>query len=140
MDPGMPVHDEISRRSMLKRLGAGAAVAWSAPVISSLGRPAFAQTTPVCDPVDCEAFPCGDFERPCGENPDTGPCICALTVEGGCECFQPICLEDDDCELGEPCREGYACVNQDCCGYSFCAALCNTPISSEVKRANRRWG
>lgn len=36
-------HDSISRRTMLKRLGAGAAVAWSVPVLTSLRTPAFAQ-------------------------------------------------------------------------------------------------
>jgi hypothetical protein len=33
----------VSRRAMLKRIGAGAAVAWSAPVITSIRTPAFAQ-------------------------------------------------------------------------------------------------
>jgi hypothetical protein len=140
MDPETPLHDEITRRGMLKRLGAGAAVAWTAPVLTSLGQPAFAQT-PVCDPSSCEAFPCGDFENPCGENPETGPCICAATADARCECLQPICLEDDDCEFNDfACPEGYACVNPDCCGYSFCAALCDTPLSPRARARGRRWG
>jgi hypothetical protein len=36
-------HHSISRRAMLKRIGAGAAIAWSAPVLSSFRTPAFAQ-------------------------------------------------------------------------------------------------
>jgi hypothetical protein len=36
----------VSRRAMLKRIGAGAAVAWSAPVITSIRTPAFAQYPP----------------------------------------------------------------------------------------------
>ncbi|MGH2557363.1 MAG: CHRD domain-containing protein [Actinomycetota bacterium] len=37
----------ISRRRMLKRVGAGAAVAWTAPILMSVRVPAFAQS-PVC--------------------------------------------------------------------------------------------
>jgi hypothetical protein len=36
-------HSKISRRSMLKRLGAASTVAWTAPVITSFRVPAFAQ-------------------------------------------------------------------------------------------------
>ena len=38
-----PAESKISRRSMLKRLGAASAVAWTAPVITSIKVPAFAQ-------------------------------------------------------------------------------------------------
>ena len=34
---------EISRRRMLKRVGAGAAIAWTAPILTSVHSPAFAQ-------------------------------------------------------------------------------------------------
>jgi hypothetical protein len=37
----------ISRRRMIKRIGAGAAVAWTAPVLMSVKTPAFAQS-PAC--------------------------------------------------------------------------------------------
>jgi hypothetical protein len=40
--------ESISRRRMLKRIGAGAAVAWTAPVLTSIRTPAFA-ATPACD-------------------------------------------------------------------------------------------
>jgi CHRD domain-containing protein len=38
----------ISRRRMLKRIGAGAAIAWTAPIITSVRVPAFAQASPSC--------------------------------------------------------------------------------------------
>jgi hypothetical protein len=39
----------LSRRTMLKRIGAGTAIAWSAPVLSSLRTPAFAGYPPPPD-------------------------------------------------------------------------------------------
>ena len=39
---------DISRRRMLRRLGAGVAVAWTAPILTSVQVPAYAQTTPGC--------------------------------------------------------------------------------------------
>jgi hypothetical protein len=42
--PDLP-HSKISRRSMLRRLGAASAVAWTAPVITSIRVPAFAQAS-----------------------------------------------------------------------------------------------
>jgi hypothetical protein len=37
------IQDRVSRRRMIKRLGAATAVAWTAPLLSSRGTPAFAQ-------------------------------------------------------------------------------------------------
>ncbi len=47
MEPDRPEIEGISRRRMLKRIGAGAAIAWSAPVLTSFRAPAFA-VSPVC--------------------------------------------------------------------------------------------
>ena len=46
----------ISRRKMLKRIGAGAAIAWTAPVLTSIKTPAFAQSP--CE-KDCGGNDCG---------------------------------------------------------------------------------
>jgi hypothetical protein len=43
--------NEVSRRRMLKRIAAGAAVGWSAPVLSSVRTPAFAQYPPPDDRI-----------------------------------------------------------------------------------------
>jgi hypothetical protein len=45
----MPQGSGLSRRTMLKRIGAGTAIAWSAPVLSSLRTPAFAGYPPPPD-------------------------------------------------------------------------------------------
>jgi CHRD domain len=39
---------DISRRKMLKRVGAGVAVAWTAPILTSVRVPAYAQVSPGC--------------------------------------------------------------------------------------------
>lgn len=49
MSTPRPAHSKISRRSMLKRLGAASTVAWTAPVITSFRAPAFAQGSPPGD-------------------------------------------------------------------------------------------
>jgi hypothetical protein len=95
----MEEHDSksISRRSMLKRVGAGAAVAWSAPILTSLRAPAFAQGTPVCEP----GCPACQFGLPCSQN-----CACVgVPVDCFCSglgtCFtegDPICRQDSDCD------------------------------------------
>jgi len=125
----------ISRRRMLKRVGAGAAIAWSAPILSSLRTPAFAQDRyPAPCPERCE----GCFAGVCGESP-LGVCVCAETVVAGCTCFQPICLQAPQvCDAANPvCPEGFVCVVEACCGISFCAALCGTVLP--LATAGRRW-
>ena len=41
--------NRLSRRTILKRVGAGAAIAWTAPVIASVRVPAFAVGSGTCD-------------------------------------------------------------------------------------------
>ena len=58
----------ISRRRMLKRIGAGAAVAWTAPIITSVRVPAFAQS-PSCQLVSKMS---GSNEVPPNDSPGSG--------------------------------------------------------------------
>jgi Cu/Zn superoxide dismutase len=51
----------ISRRRMLKRVGAGVAVAWTAPILTSVRVPAYAQVSPGCQ---MSATMDGASERP----------------------------------------------------------------------------
>src|SRR2546426_3733921 len=69
--------DSISRRRMLKRIGAGAAVAWSAPILTSIRTPAFATSgTCSCPPYDCENPQRCENGCPCAPHHGGGPCIC----------------------------------------------------------------
>jgi hypothetical protein len=105
MDPDRR-EEGISRRKMLKRIGAGATIVWSAPVLTSIRTPAFA-TSPARCPT-CSPF-CGG-ENPRCEDPGDDPCACVQRHEGGCECVQTdfleeckSCLSDADCEPDQFC-------------------------------------
>ena len=121
----------ISRRKMLKRLGAGAAVAWSAPVLTSLRTPAFAQYGP-CAPIGALCGPpdprCGGASG-CPDCPgrtfcvalDDGSCFCALG--GSCNFLpgEPICQTDADCEaLLNPGARCGPTVCDECAGNRAC--------------------
>jgi len=120
---------EISRRRMLKRIGAGAAVAWSAPIITSVQTPAFAASAPACSPCapfDCNnpAFcqePCFSF---CVERINT-QCFCGPAIGWNNPPGDPICAQDSDCAFF---GQGSVCVmmNPDCnaSGNVGCAAPC----------------
>lgn len=60
---------DISRRRMLKRMGAGVAVAWTAPILTSVRVPAYAQTTPTSCRLSAPEMT-GAKERP---NPVASP-------------------------------------------------------------------
>jgi hypothetical protein len=112
----------ISRRRMLKRIGAGAAIAWSVPVLSSVRTPAFAQSP---------GFPCHtcDPNQPCGPRDPCGPsglCACLALVNGPCQCGDfpsdfcadyPPCDSDADCPAGQRCYE-------TCCPTDICRGPC----------------
>jgi hypothetical protein len=91
-------------------------------------------------PGDCSANPCGVNPLAiCGESPVTGICVCAEKTSGSCTCFQPICFVGPACSSDADCASGFACVNSECCGFSFCAALCGTPLDPALSTPSI-WG
>jgi hypothetical protein len=101
MDEQLP----ISRRRLLKRLGAGTAIVWSAPVLSSMRAPAFAQS-PGCAPGFCGpglTFCSPDVACPLPPGCNVG--ICSRMNDNSCLCWDfavctspdPICQSDSDC-------------------------------------------
>lgn len=106
---------KVSRRSMLKRLGAGAAVAWSAPVLTSIRTPAFAQY-----PTQCEGCPDCDFSGVlCG-----GDLLCSCGGSGA-TC---LCASSAACQVGEPiCSTDADCTNEFCEGPGVCTP-CQSPV------------
>jgi hypothetical protein len=128
-DPG-----GLSRRDVLKRMAAGTAIAWTAPVLMSFNTPAFA-VSPVCaEPCDAR---CGDFgDHMCGNSGPFG-CYCSRDVDGNCFCWEDhFCDDLPDCSVGTPnngCPDGWRCVST-CCdqtgGYSLkCFPPCGTNYS-----------
>jgi hypothetical protein len=133
------MENRISRRRMLRRIGAGAAVAWSAPIISSLRTPAFAQYPPRC--TECG----GDFcfgQTRCGESGPLG-CSCAQPVgqEGGAVCF---CYEDDFCANRTRCVRQDQCPSGQTCVHTCCdnitGSVCFSPCGTNPRAAARGSG
>jgi CHRD domain len=60
----------ISRRRMLRRMGAGVAIAWTAPILTSVRVPAYAQTTPPACRLSASMD--GAQETPPNASPGTG--------------------------------------------------------------------
>ena len=101
------VPNRVSRRKMLKGIGAGAAVAWSAPILTSISAPAFAQASGACaGKPDCLQGCNGHLL--CGN-----PCYCMQRhSDKACVCIgQGLCADcnsDADCDPitgpGSTCR------------------------------------
>lgn len=110
-------HGSISRRRMLKRIGAAGAVAWVTPVISSLTTPAHAAgTQPAGGCSDCSSV-CP--QAICGET-----CGCLPTVEETCFCHEfSACADLTSCASSEDCPPGWACASS-CCGVPLCLPPC----------------
>jgi hypothetical protein len=114
----------ISRRRMIKRIGAGAAVAWTAPILTTVRTPAFAQNIERCSAEDCGCSDPCNFAIPCQGNPtcncwvhaSSRVCVCQFFV-GSCGDFG-LCPGGSDTE----CAEGMCCVDT-CCGFT-CAPAC----------------
>ena len=119
-------NDPISRRRILKRIGAGAAVAWTAPILTSIRTPAFAASGPCagCPPYDCVNPQTCSPTCHCGPHHEGGGCIC-FSFPGTCNHGggAPICATDADC--GNP-RARCLDANPDCgCnGNVLCAVIC----------------
>ena len=112
--------DSVSRRSVLKGMGAGAAIAWSAPVLQSIAAPAFAQygPDPECAPATCFTF------VPCGAG---GGCVCISCPGGGGVCVpgSTACASLQPCGPNGECGPDACCENQTtCCGQAGFPPLC----------------
>src|SRR4051812_25038306 len=100
-----PIQPGLSRRSALKRIGAGAAIAWSAPVILSAGSRAFAAagSPGPGTPCNCTLIPprfcntvtsCICVNHVVNGQP-SGPCICVNLVDP----TGRACQNDSDCTI-----------------------------------------
>ena len=118
--------DGVSRRTMLKRIGAGAAVAWTAPILTSIRSPAFAQS--VCDCPECA---CSDASPVCGSDAN-GDCFCAPEQgTGECTCISNAFGSGGACG-GPTCPPGEACIRHcsDGCAQPYCLLLCGASSAS----------
>ncbi len=110
----IPAARDLSRRSMLRRMGVAAgAGAVLLPVISSIvAPPVHAQASAVgCSPADtCQTFTCA------------GGCACVPTTEGSTVCIVPTCVAP--CTTTADCPPGTVCFTLGCCGpATFCVPI-----------------
>ena len=111
----------ISRRRMLKRVGAGAAIAWTAPILTSVNSPAFAAYG--CPVSGCQKGMICDVFVSCGSSP---LCSCLHTTDPGNPTF---CCDTDFicanqvCNTCADCPAGQACITS-CCPNNVCVAPC----------------
>lgn len=122
-----PVPDNVSRRSMLRRLsiaaGGGAVLL---PAISTMiAPPAYAQASPVA---------CATPEPNCATFSCPGGCACVPTTEGTNVCIVPSCVAP--CTTSADCPPGSVCFTLGCCGpATFCVPIapagtnCGGPVS-----------
>jgi hypothetical protein len=111
----------ISRRRVLKRIGTGAAIAWSAPILTSIRTPSFAQSAGCsCGPFDCSnpTPPLCDNGCLCSNHHGGGACVC--WTSGFCSGIgQNLCNVDQDCvnQFGP----GFECIDINSSG---CNSIC----------------
>jgi hypothetical protein len=114
----------VSRRTMLKRVGAAGAIAWVTPVVTSLTTPAFAASE---DPhPECREASCGNFLSCSSGNPD---CVCVSTDQGGfCIPGSTACASLAPCASGlsSECSGGAVCASNTCCGAPVCVPVALT--------------
>jgi len=130
MTPEELDQDGISRRKMLKRIGAGAAVAWSAPILTSMRAPAFAQQDGECQSSACDPGSTCAQEDPCRglENCEgRGDCACFRLMDlSDCRCGafpSNFCADYPPCASDGDCPEGQCCY-ASCCPEGICRGPC----------------
>lgn len=126
--------DRISRRRMLKRIGAGAAVAWLTPVVTSFRTTAWAGDCPSeCSPFGCSIGGDDCFGQVICE--PSGACTCLRTTEDECFChLMSPCDQLTPCCATSECPEGWACA-YSCCKGSLCVPPCD--LGSRRRRRPR---
>ena len=130
MDDAQPT--PVSRRRMLKRIGAGAAVAWSAPILTSMRVPAFAQYGGNCDPA--KQF-CGPPDPRCGVPgvacPLPNGCAvgaCTLQLDNSCLCWDfAVCTSADSLRSQQPGALAFSLLNR--------IARLFKPVAAQVSEA-----
>jgi hypothetical protein len=125
----MPAARDVSRRSMLRRMGVAAGGgAVLLPVISSIvAPPVHAQASAVgCPTPDtCQTFSC------------PGGCACVPTTEGSTVCIVPTCVAP--CTTTADCPPGTVCFTLGCCGpATFCVPIAPAGTSC-VTVGQRSW-
>ena len=137
----MDSEKRISRREMLRNIGIAGAVAWAAPVLTSL--PAEASTS--ANPCKGLSWVCSSQLPPscCG---GAGFCFQKVNAKGGHKQTKLICADlsgGSSCSLFGTCTVGGA--NSECTGKTKCMSTCcdqffNLPFSCLPKCSTPKGG
>jgi hypothetical protein len=131
----------VTRRQALTRLGVGAAVVWTVPIVTGVTMPAMAEGSVVTSRcTDCSPTDACTGQPPCGD--PTGNCFCS-SQENHCGCYNGnvFCSDVTTCPDGT-CPDGYSCFPLTCCGEPVCLLPCgvNYPASKSGANDGRRPG
>lgn len=128
----------ISRRELLRNIGIAGAVAWAAPVLTSLPASASVdacrkkKAKKICSgiPPSCPATQCGTCgsfgAAYCFEGADTKT-YCGSDFF----CDAPTCSTDADCKAQ---GAGNLCVINSCCGTPVCTTRCCSGLDAPRRR------
>jgi len=119
----------VSRRTMLKRIGAAGAIAWVTPVISSLNTPAHAATSFVTCGHTCDH--CATNPDLCGQAGELNRCFCTPPADGGdCFCGEEVfCASTHDCTSDSECGDlgsNWICSLVCGCSGQVCIPQCGS--------------
>jgi hypothetical protein len=124
----------ISRRTTLKGVAAGTAIAWTAPILMSIESKAAAASNPVSEFICGTPGSCDNFAS-CGD--PSLECVCAGNTSFGSLCVEAStpCAGLADCNSDLTCSDGISiCVVNSCCVRAvcvpptfFCAAATGAP-------------
>ena len=121
----------ISWRSIIKRVGAGAAVVWATPVVTTVGARALA--APASPAPGGTVCPNCDLTCPLSGNQCAPGCFCFTRQSGGCECVRAnLCGGAIDCTSDADCT-GHRSV----CLSPAAETAVRRPVSSAESRAPR---
>ncbi len=127
LSKAMARSDTVTRRSVLKGIGTGAALAWSVPMLSSLVRPERARAaTVLAGSKACTQQNIGGSSAACNwcvppACPGTQCGFCFPTVKGCC-----FCTNNFFCSDARPCRTKRDCPAGWECGYTCCSQTQST--------------
>ena len=139
----MDSETKISRRKMLKNVGIAGAVAWTAPIITSLSAPAFASVDSR-DRKSCFALSKlgGDCAQCSGTSLNCqgdSTCACHVDAAGCCSCSaNATCAGLTACTRNSQCLANQKCVIS-CCSttQAFCVPVCGSVARVSAKRGER---
>ena len=120
-------NEGLTRRQVLTRIGVGAAVVWAAPIVTSIGTPAFAASVACqCAGDQCSGqTACGNGCACSQVHGKPGACFCDVITD----CTNPLC--SDGCPPGTICLD-------TCCAEPRCFVACGTQKGQKIQKGQIR--